>query len=168
MTFDATWVKQHIANELGLVERDLSKLYRVQPPDLDAHLAGLGSTSNEVAQRVLSDVDDLRIARRQVRASEEHVEQLRALLNAYPFHPLVGVTMYDGRSGWRLSSDDAQFVAYRAADIIGLDFEHGDLVRQRLNTLVIWPAATHPLGSPAFKDRVMEVTIYLIELVGAL
>lgn len=168
MSVDVTWVKQHIANELGLVEHNLLTLYRVQPSELDAHLASLGSTSNEVAERVLSDVDNLRVAHRRVRATEDHVAQLRALLNAYPFHPLVGVTMYDGRSGWRLSSDDAQYVAYRAADIVGLEFEEGDLVRQRLNTLVIWPAATHPLGSPAFRDRLVEVTLYLIELVGTL
>jgi hypothetical protein len=168
MTVDTTWVKAAVANELGLVEHDIATLYGIQDSDLDQHLRELESTTQGVYQRVLSDVDAMRIGYRRVRVTDDHIERLRSLLETYPFHPLVGVTMWDGRAGWRLSADDAQYVAYRAADIVGLEFQASDALRLRLNTLVIWPAATHPTGSQAFRDRIVDVTTYLIELVGVI
>ena len=168
MAVDPNWVEQHISNELGLIERDLLKLYRLAPGALHAHLMSLGSSSNEVYQRVLADIDALRVSARRVRVSEDHVAALRALLSAYPFHPLVSLIMWDGRHGWRLSIDDAQYVAFRAADIVGLSFEDGDLLRQRLNTLVIWQADTQPAFGSAFQARLADITLYLIELSGVL
>lgn len=168
MTVDTTWVKAAVANELGLVEEDLAAMYGVPIGDLDGYLSGLEGTTQAVYQRVLSDVDAMRIGYRRVRITDEHIQNLRNLINAYPFHPLVGVTMWDGRAGWRLSSDDAQYVAYRAADIVGVEFQASDAVRKRLNTLVIWPAASHPTESQAFRDRIVDMTTYLIELIGVI
>jgi hypothetical protein len=168
MSVDPHWVEQHISNELGLTERDLTRLYGLEQGALYSYLLTLADDSAEVYQRVLADIDAVRVGYRQVRVNDEHIEKLRALLSVYPFHPPVGVSMWDGRDGWRLSADDAQYVAFRAADIVGLDFEAGDQLRLRLNTLVIWQADTPPTFGSAFQDRLVDITLYLIELSGVL
>ncbi|PJF31929.1 MAG: hypothetical protein CUN51_03030 [Candidatus Thermofonsia Clade 1 bacterium] len=168
MLVNPIWVEQYIKDELGLTGRDLCKLYGVEQDALHAYLASLGANTNEVFQRVLADIDAVRTGYRQVRVSDAHIAQLQTLLNNYPFHPLVSLLTWDGRQAWRLSGDDAQYVAFRAADIVGLNFESGDVLRQRLNTLVIWQAETLPTFGEAFRARLADITLYLIELSGVL
>ncbi|MFN7209067.1 MAG: hypothetical protein ACK4P1_01580 [Aggregatilineales bacterium] len=168
MTVDPIWVEQHIRHELGLTTDDLCRLYGVAAEALPAQLAALGATSREALERVLSDVDAVRVGYRQLQISDDHIAQLQRLLSAYPFHPLVSLPLWDGGVGWRLSADDAQYVAFRAADIVGLDFAASDVLRRRLNTLVIGAAEQPPAFDAAFQRRVVDITCYLLELSGVL
>ncbi|MCS6872980.1 MAG: hypothetical protein RML95_05665 [Anaerolineae bacterium] len=164
MAVNPQLVEHFISNELGLTAGDLCRLYGVEQSALGAHLTSLGKSASEVSQRVLSDIDAVRVGYRQVQVSDEQIAQFRALLDSYPFHPPVSLIMWNGQIGWRLSTDDAQYVAFRAADIVGLSFEAGDLLRQRLNTLVIWQMETPPNFDDHFRARLTDVTFYLIEL----
>jgi hypothetical protein len=163
-----TWVKARIGDELGLTEEALARLYGVDERGLDRRLAALGRDPGAVYQRVLTDVDSLRQSQRLIQLGEEHVAAVRALLGNYIFHPLVSVRTADEQIGWRLSSDDAQYVAFRTADTLSMDFEWGDVLRLRLNRLVIWPAEVPPAMDSAFRNRLTEVTVFLVELTGVL
>jgi hypothetical protein len=163
---DANWIKNRVGDELGLAEHDLSTMYGV--PNVDQHLTTLGSDSNAVYERVLSDVDAVRVGYRQFQVSDDQIGEIRALLSTYKFHPLVSVPMADGSVGWKLSGDDAQWVAFRASDVVGLDFDQGEILRLRLHRAVIWPDAATPEVNGAFRDRIADVTFYLVELSGVL
>ena len=167
-TLDAAWVKTRIGDELGLTDDDLARLYGVNASALDRHLASLGKENNSIYERILSDVDAARTGYRQLEVSDENIAAIRKLLKSYPFHPLVSVPMASGDIGWRLSTDDAQFVAFRAADVVGMDFDWGEVLRTRLNRAIIWPDSNMPETNQAFKDRVADITFYLMELTGVL
>src|SRR5215813_10950833 len=122
-TLSADWVKTRIGDELGLTENDLARLYGIEVSALDKHLATLGGNETAVYERILSDVDAVRVGYRQIEVKDDQIATIRSLLASYPFHPLVSVPMADQRVGWRLSGDDAQFVAFRAADAVGIDFD---------------------------------------------
>ncbi|HLY27202.1 MAG TPA: hypothetical protein VKQ72_12730, partial [Aggregatilineales bacterium] len=111
---DASWIKNRIADELGLTEDDLAHLYGVEVRALDKHLGTLGADNKSVYERILSDVDAARMGYRQIEVSDDQIGAIRNLLKKYPFHPLVSMPTADGAVGWRLSSDDAQYVAFRA------------------------------------------------------
>jgi|GEM_PF-4921867 hypothetical protein len=169
MAVDTTWVKNRIGDEMGLTEEDLARLYGVEKKALDAHLRSLGHDSAAVFEKILSDVDAVRIGYRVLQISDDHIAAARALLGDFIFRPLVSVPMADGQIGWRLSSDDAQYVAFRTADIVGMDFEWSDVLRLRLKRLVVWPDETRPdTADQAFRDRVADITFYLAELTGVL
>jgi hypothetical protein len=165
-TIDATWVKMRVGDELGLNETDLAGLYGIEVKALDKHLSTLAGDSQTIYDRVLSDVDSVRIGYRQIEMSDEQIQAIRELLANYPFHPLVSMSTADDGVGWRLSGDDAQWVAFRAADLVNLDFNLGEVLRLRLNRAVIWPDETEPEINQAFLDRVADVTFYLMELTG--
>lgn len=167
-TIDATWIKARVGDELGLVEDDLARLYGIDASGVNKHLTTLGGDSQVIYEQVLSDVDAVRVGYRQVQVNDDQIAGLRDLLSAYPFHPLVSVPTSDGQIGWRLGSDDAQFVAFRAADAVGMDFEWGEVLRSRLNRAIIWPDAAMPKFDQTFRDRVADVTFYLLELSGVL
>lgn len=162
------WVKIRLGDELGLTDDDLSRIYGISSGTLDKYLTSLGSDAEAVSARILSDVDAARIRYKQMLVTESHIAQLHELLRPYIFHPFVPIAMADGRSGWRLSNDDAQWIAFRAADIVGMDFEWSDILRKRLNRLVIWPISTAPELNQAFYDRLTNVTTYLVELAGVM
>ena len=167
-TLSADWVKTRIGDELGLTENDLARLYGIEVTELDRHLASLGNDETAVYERVLSDVDAVRVGYRLIEVNDDQIANIRGLLASYPFHPLVSVPMADQRVGWRLSGDDAQFVAFRAADVVGIDFDWGETLRLRLNRAIIWPDEAMPDTNSAFRDRVADVTFYLMELTGIL
>jgi hypothetical protein len=168
MALDVEWVKTRIGDELGLSANDLAHLYGVGANALDRHLASLGKTAQAVSERILADVDSARLSHRQLEVTQEQIAALWRLLKPYRFHPFVAALLADGAAGWRLSKDDAQFVAFRTADIVGVDFEWGDVLRLRLHRLVIWPAEETPGDAQAFVDRVIKVAAYLAELSGVL
>jgi hypothetical protein len=168
MALDAEWVKTRISDELGLSADDLARLYGVGAGALDQHLVKLESNAQVLSERILADVDSVRQSRRRLEVSQEQTAALWEVLSTYPFHPLVATRMANGSTGWRLSKDDAQFVAFRTADIVGLDFEGGDVLRLRLHRLIIWPAEDMSSDTQAFLDRVVKVAAYLAELGGVL
>lgn len=168
MTLDTAWIKTRVADELGLTEDDLARLYGVDDAGLDDQLAGLDNDENAVYERVLSDVDALRMGYRLIQVSDEQIEATRDMLANYIFHRPVSVPMVAGGIGWRLSSDDAQYVAFRTSDITGIDFDWGDVLRLRLNRLILWPDATEPEIDQTFRDRLADVVFYLVELTGIL
>ena len=168
MAVDTTWVKNRIGDELGLTENDLARLYGVETAALDKHLRSIGADSNSVYEQTLADVDAIRVGYRMLEVSDDHISQARTLLRDYIFHPLVSVPRAGGEVGWRLSGDDAQFVAFRTADIVGMDFDWSDVLRLRLKRLVVWPDEAMPDTDQAFRDRVADITFYLTELTGIL
>jgi hypothetical protein len=161
-------VKAWISDELGLTADDLARLYGVGLSALDDHLVSMGETDQIIYERVLGDIDAVRIGYRQITISQENITVMRDLLSTYIFHPLVSMNRAGGELGWRLSGDDAQFVAFRMADIVNIDFEWSDILRLRLNRLVIWPDENAPETNQKFRDRVVDVTTYLAELSGVL
>ncbi len=165
---DMSWVKNRIADELGLTEDDLAHLYGVEVRALDKHLASLGADNSAVYERILTDVDGARTGYRQIEVNDDQISAIRQLLSSYPFHPLVSIPTADGAVGWRLSSDDAQYVAFRAADIAQINFDGGEVLRLRLNRAVVWPDEQMPDTDSTFRDRVADVTFYLMELSGIL
>jgi len=168
MALDTAWIKTRVADELGLTEDDLARLYGVDSASVDSQLAALDNDKGAVYERVLSDVDALRMGYRLIQVSDEQIEATRAMLANYIFHRPVSVPMAAGGIGWRLSSDDAQYVAFRASDIMGIDFDWGDVLRLRLNRLILWPDATAPDMDQTFRDRLADVVFYLVELTGIL
>lgn len=167
-TIDARWVKTRVSEELGLTEEDLARLYGIEANAVNKHLPTLGGDSQAIYEQVLSDVDAVRMGYRQIQVGDDQIAAIRDLLSAYPFHPLVSIPMASGQIGWRLSGDDAQYVAFRAADAVGIDFEWGEVLRTRLNRAIIWPDAAMPKTDQAFRDRLADVTFYLLELSGIL
>ncbi len=167
-TIDANWIKARVSDELGLTEDDLARLYGIEPNAVNKHLSTLGGDSQTIYDQVLSDVDAVRIGYRQIQVGDDQIAAIRNLLSAYLFHPLVSIPTANGQIGWRLSGDDAQYVAFRSADAVGIDFEWGEVLRTRLNRAIIWPDAAMPKTDQAFRDRVADVTFYLLELSGIL
>jgi hypothetical protein len=161
-------VRAWVGDELGLTPDDLARLYGIGASTIDDHLASMGESDQIIYERVLGDVDAVRIGYRQIEVSQENITELRDLLSTYIFHPLVSMNRASGEIGWRLSGDDAQFVAFRMADIVGMDFEWSDVLRLRLNRIVIWPDENAPEISQNFRDRVVDVATYLAELTGVL
>lgn len=163
---DTAWVINQIGDEFGLNEQDLAAQYGVDEGELTEHLQTLGDNSRVVYERILSDLDAVRIGYRQVEVTDGQIATIRARLADYRFHPLVHHPLADGSVGWRLSGDDAQWVAFRASDAVGLSFEQGETLRLRLHRLVIWREAASPPFDQRFRDRVADVTFYLVELSG--
>lgn len=161
-------VKTRIGDEFGLSEKELARLYGVEPDALDEHLDSLEEGEKAIYDRIITDIDAVRVGYRQIRMNNDQIDTLRTLLKDYIFHPLVSVIRENGEIGWRLSGDDAQFVAFRASDIAGIDFEWSDVLRLRLHRVVIWPAEDAPEFDQTFRDRVVDITIYLAELTGVL
>jgi hypothetical protein len=168
MALDTSRVKTRIGDELGLTDEDLARLYNVDAGQLNRHLASMGKDENAVSQQILSDVDAARTNYRLLQVNDEHIAAAHEVLREYIFHPLVATPMADGNIGWRLSLDDAQFVAFRIADIVGVDYDWSDVLRYRLHRLIIWPDEKRPAINQAFYDRVAEMTFFLIELTGVL
>jgi hypothetical protein len=168
MALDVEWVKTRIGDELGLSANDLAHLYGVGANALDRRLSSLGNTAQAISERILADVDSARLSRRQLEITQAQITALWGILKPYRFHPLAAALMADGSAAWRLSKDDAQFVAFRTADIVGIDFEWGDVLRLRLHRLIIWLTEDTPGDAQAFVDRVIKATAYLAELTGVL
>jgi hypothetical protein len=168
MALNAAQVKARIGDELGLTDEDLARLYGVDAGKLDKHLASLEKDANAVYQRILSDVDGVRTGYRMLQVSDAHIAAVRELLKDYIFHPLVSTAMADGHVGWKLGSDDAQFVAFRVADIVGMDHDWSEVLRLRLKRLIVWPNENMPQTNREFRDRVADITFYLVELTGVL
>jgi len=167
-TIDANWIKTRVSDELGLTEDDLARLYGIDSNAVNQHLTTLGGDAQTIYEQVVSDVDAVRTGYRQIQVDDNQIAAIRDLLSQYPFHPLVSVPMANGQIGWRLGGDDAQYVAFRAADTVGIDFEWGEVLRTRLNRAIIWPDAAMPKTDQAFQDRLADVTFYLVELSGIL
>jgi hypothetical protein len=165
---DVAWLKARIGDELGLIDDDLARLYGVDVGALDKHLRSLSGDPNAAYEQVLADVDALRTGYRILEVTDDHIKAIRRVLRDYPFHPLVSTPMADGEIGWRLSGDDAQFVAFRTADVVSMDHDWSEVLRHRLKRLVIWPAEEMPETDQAFRDRVGDITFYLVELTGLL
>ncbi len=159
-------VESQIGDELGLAPDDLARLYNVDTSQLDRHLLSLGNNSQAIYEQIMSDIDKMRAGYQLLEVEDEHLEAVRAVLNHYIFHPLVATPMTTGFIGWRLGTDDAQYVAFRAADIVGMDFDWGDMLRLRLHRLIIWPDEKRPAFDQAFQDRLLQVIAYLVELTG--
>ena len=136
MALNVGLVKSKIADDLGLTEQDLARLYGVGDADLDRHLRELESGEEALYNRVMSDLDAARIGYRQFEISDQQITTVRMLLGKHKFRPFASLVQADGQVGWRLSRDDAEFVAFRSSDVVGLDLDASELVRKRLNRLV--------------------------------
>ncbi len=166
MAVNTDWIKNRIGDELGLAADDLARLYNIDPAQLDQHLRSMGKINQAVYEQLLSDIEGMRTGYRLIQVDNDQRTAMRALMHDYIFHPLVATSMVDGDVGWRLGIDDAQFVAFRTADIVGIDFDWGDMLRLRLHRLIIWPDTARPKFDQAFQDRLVEVISYLVELTG--
>src|SRR5690242_1517155 len=96
MALDTAWIKTRVADELGLMEDDLARLYGVDGASLDDQLAALDANENAIYERVLSDVDALRMGYRLIQVNDEQIETIRAMLANYIFHRHVSVSMAAG------------------------------------------------------------------------
>ena len=161
------WIRARIGDELGLTDDDLARLYSVLPGDLDRHLIGLAVDPEAAVQRVLADVNAVGAANRTITLSDEQIAAARQLVADYSFHPLSPLEAALGHA-WRLSSDDAQWVAFRIADLIGIDFATSDILRLRLNRLGLSYEPDMPPFDAAFRNRVADTALYLSELAGVL
>lgn len=164
---EAAWIKTRIGDELGLTEDDLARLYGVSPNDLDRYLVRLAADPEAVVQHILADVHATGTTHRRVHLTDEQIASARQLVADYPFHPLSPLEAALGHA-WRLGSDDAQWVAFRIADVIGLDFASSDILRLRLNRLGLSYEPEFPEFDTAFRNRVADTTLYLSELAGVL
>ena len=164
---EAAWIKTRIGDELGLTEDDLARLYGVGPNDLDRHLVRLAADPEAAVQRILADVNATGTTHRLIHLSDEQITEARRLVADYPFHPLSPLEAALGHA-WRLSSDDAQWVAFRIADVIGLDFASSDILRLRLNRLGLSYESRVPDFDATFRNRVADTALYLSELAGVL
>ncbi len=165
---DTSWIKARLGDEFGLVDEDLLKLYGLAPAELDDYLVTLGNSPAAVANRLISDLDAVRVGYRTIQISDEQMNAVLALLAAYPFHPMIALDTASHQKAWRLSGDDAQWVAFRVADLLGIDFEASDTLRRRLNRVAVWPRENAPAIDDEFLRRVADVTFYLAELSGVL
>src|SRR5579859_1603043 len=163
----AHWIKSRIGDDLGLTEDDLMRLYGISPVQLDRYLVGLAADPEDAVQRVLSDVNAASANHRLITLSDDQIDQARRIVADYPFHPLSQLDAVLGHA-WRLSSDDAQWVAFRIADLLGLDFPSSDVLRLRLNRLGLSYEPEFPEFDAAFRNRVADTTLYLSELAGVL
>ena len=164
MALNIDMVKAKIADELGLTDHDLAELYGVAEGKLDAHLGSLEKSDKALYDRMLSDVDATRTSYRKFAVSDEQIASTRTLLSNHRFRPFAPLVQADGNLGWRLSRDDAEFVAFRTADFVGLNLESSELVRKRLNRVVLWANETSPEASQELLDRLADITFYLLEL----
>jgi len=164
---EAAWIKARIGDELGLTEDDLVRLYGLSPNDLDRYLVRLAADPEAAVQRILADVNASGTAHRLIHLSDEQIAVARRLVADYLFHPLSPLEAALGHA-WRLSSDDAQWVAFRIADVIGLDFAASDILRLRLNRLGLSYESEVPEFNAAFRNRVADTALYLSELSGVL
>ncbi len=162
------WIIARIGDELGFTADDLAKLYGVTASELPAHLQTLGEAPEEVVTRILADLDAARVGYRQIQVSDDHIRDTRAVLADYPFHPLIRLESANQKIAWRLSGDDAQYVAFRTADVLGLDFAASDTLRLRLNRLALRHGDALPPVDATFRDLVADVTFYLAEFSGVL
>ncbi len=168
-TIDSTWVKARLSNELGLTTPDLERLYGLVPDALDEQLAALGNELGDgdaVVNRVISDVDALRMGYRTIQINDEQIAAARTLLATGKFDPLIALDAAGHMRAWRLSGDDAQWLAYRFADLIRLDFDAGDVLRLRLNRVAVGYGEFPPAADRAFRDRIADILFYLAELSG--
>jgi hypothetical protein len=167
MAINLDFVKARLGDEIGFAAEDLGRLYgQPSEEETDAHLGSLETNENAIVDHVLSDIENVRQEHRVLAVNAEHSESIRGLLNKYHFHPLVSQFDASGGVGWKLSGDDAQYVAYRAADIVNMDFDWSDVLRIRLNRLILSHQTEPPEIDQAFRDHVADVTFYLIELTG--
>jgi hypothetical protein len=134
---------------------------------LDRHLVGLSADPEAAVQRILADVNAAGATYRVITLSDEQIAAARRLVADYLFHPLSPLEAALGHA-WRLSSDDAQWVAFRIADLVGLDFAVSDVVRLRLNRLGLSYEPDVPTLDAAFRNRVADTALYLSELAGVL
>jgi hypothetical protein len=162
------WIVARIGDELGFAPEDLSTLYGVEISELGGQLETLGEAPEEIVTRILADLDALRVGYRQIQVSDDQIRQTRAILADYLFHPLIRLETADQHTAWRLSGDDAQYVAFRSADILGLDFAASDTLRLRLNRLALRHGEALPPVDERFRDLVADVTFYLAEFSGVL
>ncbi len=166
---DTAWIKARLADEFGLSEDDLARLYGLNRDDLDAHLAALeDGQSSTIVNRLISDVDAVRVGYRTVQVSDAQIEASRALLINYRFYPLIALDAAGHQHAWRLSGDDAQWIAFRISDVIGLDFEASDVLRLRLNRVAVGYGDNSPTLDGAFRDRIADIAFFLAELSGVL
>jgi hypothetical protein len=168
-TIDIAWVKARISNELGFAASDLERVYGLTPDALDAQLTALGAElggGEALVNRLMGDVDALRMGYRTVQINDDQIAATRALLAKCKFDPPIPLDAAGHAHAWRLSSDDAQWVAYRFADLIGLGFEAGDMLRLRLNRIVIAYGDLPPVMEAKLRDRIADILFYLAELSG--
>jgi hypothetical protein len=165
---DAHWIKARVADELGLTESDLARLYSLEESALDAYLGSLAADPNDGVSRVLADLDTIRVQHRKMSLNTEQIESIRELVGSYLFHPLISLPAASGNLAWRLSGDDAQWVAFRAADLLNIDFNASDVLRLRLNRLVVFNSDDAPPVDEVFCDHLAHITCYLAELSGVL
>lgn len=164
MALNIDMIKAKIGDELGLTDHDLAELYGVAESKLNAHLGSLEKSEKALYDRMLSDVDAARTSYRKFAVSDEQIAAIRALLSKHIFRPFASLVQADGNLGWRLSRDDAEFVAFRTSDIVGLDLEASELVRKRLNRVVLWAEESAPKLTKELLDRLADITFYLLEL----
>lgn len=161
-----TLAKARIADEIGFDEDDLASLYGIQRAALDDHLAELEVEPLMIWQRVLADVDALRMGYRRRAVSDEHILQLLNVIRPYEFGALVETLATTGRIGWQMNAEDAAWVAARAAEVFGLDADEQAQLCRYLQRMIAWPNLTSPANTAEWQRRVVDMATYLVELTG--
>lgn len=164
MSINTMFVIARVGDELGLSPDDLAALYNTRPDALEALLSSLGTDEAAICARVFEDIDAARMMYRRAHFDSDAMAALRKVLETYPLHPLASMTLADGTTGWRLGTDDAQYLAFRAADVMGLAFEAGEALRVRLRRVAIWTDATPPEQAAILHMRILNVIGRLAEL----
>ena len=77
---DQQWIKARVADELGLTEHDLARLYGLDERALDAHLGSLAADPNDGVARVLADIDGARVQQRALSLTTEQIDSIRELV----------------------------------------------------------------------------------------
>jgi hypothetical protein len=164
MSIDTMFVMARIGDELGLSPDNLAALYDIRPNTLETFLSSLGTDEGAICARVLEDLDAARLMYRRAHFDSDAMAALRKVLEGYPLHPLASMTLADGSTGWRLGADDAQYLAFRTADAMGLAFEAGEALRVCLKRVAIWMDAALPERAVILHTRIVDVIGYLAEL----
>ena len=161
------WIKSRIGDELGFSEEDLAALYKMSPADLNKQIGQFDQDVEILVAQILADVNAAINANRQAVVTETHIAAIKALIARYPIRKLVPLKAIQGPA-WRLTADDAQWVAYRLADVINLDFASSDTLRRRLNRIALSYGADQPPWDDALRSQILNTSLYLCQLAGVL
>jgi len=167
MTDRAAWIKARLGDELGLSDDDLAALYQTTPGQLTEQLTASTDAPEAVVKQIIADIDGAAAHKARTAINDTQLATLKSWIGRYPIRKLVPLETVSGLA-WRLTADDAQWIAFRLADVIGLDFAASDVLRQRLNRVALSYEAAQPPWNDDLRAQITAIAIKLAELTGVL